>query len=163
MANRLTSNKIKAFNAAIGHFVLEWAGLEVGIDLLVMITERVLASKKFPHEISKKLNLIESNATRLGFQPKELRDLRALLKEIRDLAQIRHDYIHGAIIGHAVAKSKLTVTLARLLQPPNSDRRKPAKVTEEQLEKFSNRFQQIGNKLLDLAEIANAANPTKKI
>lgn len=118
MNNKLTAAKTKSFNAAIGRFVLEWAGLELGVDLLVVILARPLSSNKFPHEIKTKLNLIESNATTLGLPQTAKRHLLSLIKEIKSLVPVRHDYVHGAMISHTFTKSNLTVTLARLLQPP---------------------------------------------
>jgi hypothetical protein len=162
MSDKLTATKIKSFNAAIGRFILEWAGLELGIDLLVIILARALGSKEFPHEISKKLNRLAGNAGQLNLPTARLRQLLSLIKEIKSLVPIRHDYIHGTIIDRVVNKSKLTVTFGRLLQP-NSDRRMPVRVTEEHLEEMSDRFHQIGDALLDLAEIANDASPTKKL
>lgn len=161
MNNKLTATKVKSFNAAIGRFALEWAGLELGVDLLVVILARALGSTEFPHEIKKKLNLIESNVTRLGLSPPEASHLLSLIKEVKLLVPIRHDFIHGAMIGHAITKSKLTVTLARLLQP-KGERRRPAKVTEELLKERSSRFHQIGDELLDFAEMANNSNTAKK-
>jgi hypothetical protein len=131
MNNKLTAAKIRSFNAAIGRFVLEWAGLELGVDLLVVILGRVLRWKEFPHDITTKLNKLEGNVACLGLAPLKARLMLSLIKEVKSLVPVRHDCIHGAMISHAVEKSRLTVTLARLLQPPKSTRRKPAKVTEK--------------------------------
>lgn len=155
MTNKLTPSKIKAFNAAIGRFVLEWASVEVGIDLLVMILARESEPKELDHEIGRKLKFIERRIQNVTWTATAINETKELIQELRKLVPTRHDYVHGAIIGYALTRSKLTVTLGRLLQPPKGERRKPAKVTETILDATSDRLRKIGDRLLDLAEPAN--------
>ena len=64
----------------------------------------------------------------------------------------RPDYVHGAVIGHDIVRSKLTVSLARMLQPSKKPRRKTVKVTTAELLVIASRLREIADDLLDLAE-----------
>jgi hypothetical protein len=74
------------------------------------------------------------------------------MDEIDGLADTRHDYVHGSVAGRVIRRSKLTVTLGSLLQPPKKPHRPPVKVTTVQIENLANRLHEIGDELLDLAE-----------
>jgi hypothetical protein len=154
MADKLTARKIEAFHAAIGRFMLTWASVEVGLDLLVIILSRKSTERlKPPHQLNEKLKLIrrETRALAATYRVEIVR----LLVEIDALSATRHDYVHGAVIGQAIERSILTITMARLLQPPKPPRRKPVKITAAQIVDTSNRLHEIGGRLLDLADVMN--------
>jgi hypothetical protein len=157
MTNELTPSKIKAFNAAIGRFVLEWASTELVIDWLVVILSRKLKLGKLPHEISKKLKFIETEIQKSPLTPTDIQHVQQLVRELKSLVPTRHDYIHGAAYWHSVVASKLVVSSARMLQPPKGERRMPVKITEAILDKTSDRIREIDNQLIDLVKIANHA------
>lgn len=149
MANRITQAKLDALYAAIGRFVLTWADVETYLDLLVLKLRTGLQDE-MPHQLARKIK----------FARKRLQSLHIpaagvglhLLEEIEQLADTRHDYIHGARIGHSFRESKLTVTLGRLLQPPSRPRRKPVKMTAQEIEKTTDRLYDIGGEMLDVLE-----------
>jgi hypothetical protein len=148
MAN-LSKRKIEAYYAAIGRFVTVWAEVGLFLDLLVVI----LAKPDLPHQLSGKLSIIRKKLNRS--QSAHAKAILALLDEIEALADTRHDYIHGSVIGQIDTRSELTVTLARLLQPRNRPRRKPAKITAAQIHSTADRLHEIGGELLDLVEEVN--------
>jgi hypothetical protein len=148
MAN-LSKRKIEAYYVALGRFVTVWAEVELFVDLLVVI----LAKPALPHQLSVKVSTIRKKLN--GSQLRNAKAIMALLDEIEALSDTRHDYIHGSIIGHALTRTELTVTLARLLQPRKRPRRKPAKITVAQINSTANRLHQIGGELLDLVEAVN--------
>jgi len=157
MANKLTANKIREFHAAIGRFVLTWAEVEFGLDLLVIIMHRLSRrSGSTPsHELSAKINLIRSKTNALPCLSDYRPAINGLINEIKSLSDTRHDYVHGAAVQHAIERSTLVVTMGRLLQPPKKPRRKPIRVTASLVTQTSDRLRAIGDQLLDLAETIN--------
>jgi hypothetical protein len=146
---RLSKKKIEIYYAALGRFVTVWAQVELFVDLLVVI----LAKPDLPHQLSGKLSIIRKKLK--GSQSPHASTIMHLLDEIETLSDTRHDYVHGSIIGQVSARSELTVTLARLLQPRNRPRRKPAKITAAQIHHTADRLHEIGRELLDLVEAVN--------
>jgi hypothetical protein len=57
MANRLTKAKLASFYAAIGRFVIEWAGMEICLDILVLVAR----GPRPPHQLSEKIRSIRQN------------------------------------------------------------------------------------------------------
>jgi len=147
---KLSKKKIEAYYIALGRFVTEWAEVEQYLDLLVII----LAKPDLPHQLSGKISVIRR---KLGAsQSPHASAILHLVNEIDALADTRHDYVHGSMIGHMVTRSNLTVTLARLLQPQKKTRRKPANVTAEQITDTADKLYKIGGELLELVAALNA-------
>jgi hypothetical protein len=114
---RLTPHE--EFYAAIGRFVLTWADLEICLDLVLLNArsrhEATQRQSKLPHQFAEKIPLIRSETKELVSAQKAA--ISDLLDEIWSYADTRHDFVHGAIIGHYIEQSVITATLARLLQP----------------------------------------------
>jgi hypothetical protein len=146
---KLSKRKVETYYAALGRFVTVWAEVELFLDLLVVI----LAKPDLPYQLSGKLSIIRKKLNVL--QSSYVKAIFVLLDEIEALADTRHDYVHGSIIGQIATRSELTVTLARLLQPRNRPRRKPAKITAAQIHGTTNRLHEIGGQLVDLVEAIN--------
>jgi hypothetical protein len=156
MTNKLTGRKLDEFYAAIGRFVLTWAEVEFGLDLLVIIVRQHSASDtRLPHQLSAKIDFIRSQTKTIPC----LNDYRLAINEIIDeiaiLSDTRHDYVHGTALEHAIERSALVVSMGRLLQPPKKERRKSIRVTALLIKHTSDRLHAIGGQLLDLAEILN--------
>ena len=144
---------LNEFYTAIGRFALEWAGLEICLDLLLLrirskreATER---KSKLPHQFAEKIAEIRSEAKELDSAHRAA--ITDLLDEISSYAETRHDFVHGGIIDHYIEQGIITATLARLLQPPRRPRRKPVKVTAPQITEISDRIHGLGDRLLDIA------------
>jgi hypothetical protein len=73
----------------------------------------ILATPDLPHQLSVKFSTIRKKL--IGSQLRNANPIMALLDEIEALSATRHDYAHGSIVGQAVMRTELTVTLARLL------------------------------------------------
>lgn len=148
MANRITRAKLDTLYGAIGRFVLTWSEVETYLDLLVLKLRK--SETKLPHLLADKIKfarkLLEPPNTSAA------RNVLSLLQEIEEFSNARHDYIHGARIGHSFRSSKLSVTLGRLLQPQWRQRRKPTKVTAAEIEEMTDRLYDLGGKLLDLLD-----------
>jgi len=158
-SNKMTSKKIGSFHGAVGRFVTTWASLEVGLDLLVIILSRNSETKKVPHGLFDKIKFVQGKAP---FKSQSHNaEIARLLGEITSLADTRHEYVHGAVFGHILDRSILTITLARLLQPnKQTGRRRRVKVTVSQINEASARVDDIGGKLLDMAELLNRETTT---
>ena len=74
------------------------------------------------------------------------------MHEIDAIAETRHDYVHGGVVRHAFKRSRLIVTLERIVQPPRKPRRAPAKVTAAQLKTGAEKLRAVGDFLIDLAQ-----------
>jgi hypothetical protein len=148
------------FYAAIGRFVLTWAGLEICLDLLLLtvIPDGERAKRKLPHQLGDKIALIRSEIKRLTHARQTA--ITEVLDEISSYADSRHDFVHGGSIHHLIEQGVMTVTLARLLQPSRRPRRTPVKVTPPQIEVISDRIHHLGDRLLDFAEDALLTNRT---
>jgi hypothetical protein len=142
------------FHAAIGRFVLEWAGMEVSLDLLLLAArlsrEATQRTPKLPHQFAEKIALIRSEIKELDSA--YWAEISVLLDEISSYADTRHDFVHGSIIGHYIEQGVVTATLGRLLQPQRRPRRKPVKVTAREITETSDRIGGFGDRLLDIAE-----------
>ena len=157
MVNKLTQSKLEQFYIAMGRFVIAWADMELCLDLVVL-NGRNLKSP-LPHQFSDKTKFVREILIPV-LSPTHATSVLRLTNEIDDLAPTRHDYVHGAVIGHDIARSKLTVSLARMLQPSKKPRRKTTKVTAPELLAIAGRLREIADKLLDLAEAILHAKPT---
>jgi hypothetical protein len=155
----MTKAKIKAFHEAIGRFVLSWADLEVGLDLLVLTTRLMQETSHRetpPHELRQKIKFVRCKANELESLNAQRSTIIKILAEIDSLAETRHDFVHGAVIGSYVERSTISVTLARLLQPRKHQRRKPIKITTAEINEKSNLVRAISDRLLDVVEAINA-------
>ncbi len=151
--------RFKAFYAAIGRFVLSWADLEIGLDLLVLIMrsmEEDHHDKKLPHNLEPKIAFVRCRADKLKSLNAQRSDIIKILDEIASLADTRHAFVHGAVIKSYVERSAISATITRLLQPKNRPRRKPVKVTTAEINKISNSVRALSERLLDMAEAINA-------
>ena len=113
MVNKLTKSELERFYAAMGRFVIAWADMEHCLDL-VLLNGRKLKSP-LPHQLSEKTNFVRK-ALAPVISPTNGTSVLRLIDEIDELAPTRHDYVHGAVIGHDIVRSKLAVSLARMLQ-----------------------------------------------
>jgi hypothetical protein len=145
VANKIAKTKIDALYRALGRFILTWAEVELYLDLLVLVLRD--GEKTLPHTLGSKIKFARKNLQPLKSSHAKV-SLR-LIGEIEQLANTRHDYIHGARIGFVLSRSELSVTLGRFLQPPSLPRRTPIKVTAANIEETSNRLYAIGGELLD--------------
>ena len=89
-----------------------WADMEQCLDFVVL-TGRKLKSP--PHQLSEKTNFVRKVLVPV-ISPTHATSVLRLIDEIDELAPTRHDYVHGAVIGHDIVRSKLAVSLARMLQ-----------------------------------------------
>jgi len=142
------------FYAAIGRFVLEWAGLEICLDLLFLAIrskqEAPERKSKLSHQFAEKIAVIRSEAKELDSTHRAA--ITDLLDEISNYAETRHDFVHGGIINHYIEQGVITATLHRLLQPPRRPRRKPVKVTAAEITGISDRIHGFGDRLLEIAQ-----------
>jgi hypothetical protein len=148
LANKLTNSKRNAFYAAIGRFVLTWAEVETYLDLLVLKLHH--PSDDVSHQLSAKIKFVRKTL-RSESVPASANILR-VISEIEQLADTRHDYVHGARIKLSFERSVLSITLGRLLQPRSQSRRRPVQVTAAEIEKVSDRLYELGGELLDVLE-----------
>jgi hypothetical protein len=157
MSNKLTEKKIKELHAAIGRFVLAWADVELGLDLLVIISHRQSdrSQSRQRHELREKIKFIRSKANNLPSLNPFRSTIHELIDEIEGISDARNDYVHGAAIGHMIERSILSITMGRLLQPAKGLRRKPIRVTALQIARTSDRLHTIGGRLLDIVEGVN--------
>lgn len=151
---------IKEFEATIGRFVLAWADMELGLDLLALSVRLIAApaerKQKLPSQLSTKIEFIRKETRKHSSLGARQAVIDCLLNEIEALSETRHDFVHGAVIDHYLSRSEITVTMARLLQPNKGPRRAPVKVTNDEIEKTSNRIHTLSESLLDLVEALNA-------
>jgi hypothetical protein len=151
-------NKIDAFHAAVGRFVIEWNSLELCLDLLVL-SARHPRSGRLGHQLKDKLVFLKTCANRRPDLAPHATSLGELADEICALSTQRHDYLHGAVIDFTKQTRPLVVTMGRMLQPrgkpPGSTRRAPVKVTTRLLKTAADRARQLGDRVLDLADVIN--------
>jgi hypothetical protein len=93
---KLSRKKIEAYYTALGRFVTVWAEVEQYLDLLVII----LAKPDVPHQLSEKIAIIRRKLPSASA-------ILLLISDIGALADTRHDYVHGSMIGHTVTRSNL--------------------------------------------------------
>jgi hypothetical protein len=151
MSNELTSDDIDAFHRALGRFVHEWSGVEVGLDLLVLTLCRSV--KRLPHQLDAKIKAIRGRLA--STKNPQAKGLLELLAEITGLGETRHDYVHGVPIDPMREPENLTVKFGRLLQPAKKPRRRPVKTTTAQIAETADRLHEISDRLLDHAEALN--------
>jgi hypothetical protein len=82
------------FHAAIGRFVLEWAGLEFCLDLLLLAArsrdKATQRKPKLPHQFAAKIALIRSETKELDSAHQAV--ISDLLDDISSYADTRHDF-----------------------------------------------------------------------
>jgi hypothetical protein len=150
MPRRAKLTPYQEFHYAVGRFVVEWAGLELSLDLLLLVTRpKHGAAGKLPHELKGKLKIVKAQATIISCTHRNA--IEQLLEEISGYAHTRHDLVHGAVIGHFLNESGITVTLGRMLQPARQPRRNPVKMTPAEILEISEHIRELGDRLLDLA------------
>jgi len=160
VTNKLTPRKLEALYAAIGRFVIVWADLELILDLLVLtlrnLQDPLHRKPTIPHSLGKKLSFVRSIAQTLPSVRSHLAEIASLLDEIGSLADTRHDYVHGAVVGHSLERSAIRVTMGRMLQPVNRPRRKTVKVTAAEIARTADHIYNLGGRLLDLVAELNS-------
>ena len=149
MVNKLTKTKLEQFYSAMGRFVIAWADMELCLDLVVLNGRKL--KSPLPHQLSEKTNFVRKVLVP-KLSPTHATNVLSLIDEIDELAPTRHDYVHGAMIGHDIERSKLTVMVDRILKPSKKPRRKIAKVTTAELLAIASRLREIADDLLDFAE-----------
>lgn len=139
------------FYRSIGRLVVSWSFLEVGIDLLFLKLWNMTGRSRYPnpdHNLSEKIKRCRSLLSDVSL------GCSAELKEILDAADMlkleRHDVVHGSVIGHKVADGTLSVTQARLLQPPKKPRHSPKTRSSIDLDKASDEVDRLHGRLFDL-------------
>ena len=154
-------NKVQAFHAALGEFIVLWAQLELGLDLLVLIARDTYARNqrpsKLPHQLSQKIRFIRRATDDLPSWDAHRAVINTFLDEIEAVAPTRHDFVHGAMIEHHEKRNIMMVTIGRLLQPHNIQGRGSIKVTTTDVAKTANRIRELGDRTFDMAEMLNAA------
>jgi|ERR1035437_6456114 hypothetical protein len=149
MVNKLIKSEQERFYAAMGRFVIAWTDMEFCLDLVVLNGRKL--KSPLPHQLSEKTNFVRKVLVPV-LSPIHATSVLRLIDEIDELAPTRHDYVHGAVIGHDIVRSKLTMSLTRMLQPSKKPRRKIVKVTTAELLAIARRLREIADDLLDLAE-----------
>jgi hypothetical protein len=148
-----TTDKVEAFQTAIGKFVLAWADLEQFLDLLVLTLrlkqEPAKQEKKLEHSLTPKIGYAKKKLNLVADAPLRVR-IGKVIDEIEALQHTRHDYVHGAVIGRRIGRSQMTATMGRLLQPPKAERRLPITVTTRKVNSTANRVTKLADRLLDL-------------
>jgi hypothetical protein len=112
-------NKVQAFHAAVGQFVVAWADLEQGLDFLVLLIARTPGQRleRAPHQLSAKISFIRRRLDVVAHLQEGKTGIVAFLDEVQALGQTRHDLVHGAANQH-FGRLSSKVTFTRLLQPP---------------------------------------------
>lgn len=147
-------NKYEAFFAAIGRFVLNWADMEMALDLLVVHglskAEESEIDKRIPHELGGKIKLARRFAGSIPeWKPHRTR-INMILRRIEALSATRHDFIHGAITEHQEGRRTLRVKLARILQPKKPTERPPVTVTTGKVNVTARRVYKLADDLWSL-------------
>jgi hypothetical protein len=154
-------NKVEALHASLGRFLLAWADLEVGVDLLVLSLRQAMSSEqrkaRLPHQLAAKIAFLRDRVEVLVEPPKRQNAIKDLLLEVERLAVTRHDFVHGAAIDRRVGKVSATVTVARLLQPDGRPRRPPIRVTTAQINETADRVYALGDRLFDVVQAVDDA------
>ena len=149
-----TRRKMEAIYAALGRFVLAWADLESGIDLLFLnLRLRLPKSEEYykpEFQLSAKIKIVRR------FLPKPLRLKRGraamiadVLVDVESVANTRHEYVHGAMIGRDVEATPATATLSRVLTPGGRIQA-PATVTAKKIRDTARDVRKIADRLWDL-------------
>jgi hypothetical protein len=150
MARRAKLTPHEEFYAAVGQFVVEWAGMELALDLLLLVTSRKPDKQgRLPHELESKIKHIKKHTEYIDDYHRNVTE--ELLEEIKGYANTRHDLVHGAIIHHVVNESGITATLGRMLQPESQPRQNPVKVTAREIIGTSEKIHALGDRLLHIA------------
>jgi hypothetical protein len=76
-------NKTHAFHAAVRQFVVSWADLEYGLDLLMLLTRA--RGQKAPHQLSGKICFLRQQAEALPHLQEHKKPIVALLGEVERL------------------------------------------------------------------------------
>ena len=146
-------NKVQAFHAAVGQFIVAWADLEHGLDFLVLLSARTSGERsgKVPHQLSGKIFFIRKRVHAIPHLREHEEGLTALLDEVQGLGQTRHDFVHGAAI-QRFGRKLSNVTFTRLLQPPKQERRPESMVSIAEIVQAADRVHELGNQIWDLLE-----------
>jgi hypothetical protein len=147
VANRLTGAKLESYYAALGRFVAAWADTETCLDLVVLASR----PRRLFIQLSEKTRFIREVVAPKLSEALAKEALR-LMDGIDAIAETRHDFVHGGLVSHTFKRSRLIVTLGRLVQPPRKPRRAPAKVTAVQLKTSAEKVRDLGDLLLDLTQ-----------
>jgi hypothetical protein len=146
-------NKIQAFHAAVGQFVVAWADLEQGLDFLALFSARTPGprSGKVPRQLAPKVCFIRQGVDAIPHLREHKVGIIALLDEVQSLGQTRHDFVHGAAMRH-FGRMSSHVTFTRLLQPPKQELRPEITVSIAEISKTADRVHELGNEVWDLLD-----------
>jgi hypothetical protein len=116
-----TRRKMEAIYAALGRFVLAWADLESGIDLLFLnLRLRLPKGEEYykpEFQLSAKIKIIRRFLPKLRLKRGRDAIIADVLVDVELIANTRHEYVHGAMIGRDVEATPATATLSRILTP----------------------------------------------
>jgi hypothetical protein len=143
-------NKVQAFHASVGQFVVAWADLEQGLDFLALLMARTPGQRfeRVPHQLSAKISFIRRRVDAIAHLQEGKTGVIAFLDEVQDLGQTRHDLVHGAATQH-FGRLSSNVTFTRVLQPLK-ELRPEATVSIAEIGKIAERVHGLANQVWDL-------------
>jgi hypothetical protein len=140
------------FYAAVGHVAVNWAGIELLLDLLVLKGRLQLSGGDnwLKHQLAEKISTV-----RTQILPRLAGELQSrlvrIVNEIERLSTIRNQLIHGAvIIDRGIDDPDQIITFATMLQPRKKTRRPPLRAKISQLQDLAEEIDQLYGELLGL-------------
>jgi hypothetical protein len=143
---------LQRFYAAVGHVAVNWASVELLLDILVLKGRSQLSGGDdwLKHQLAEKISTVRAQILpRLaGELPSRL---ARIVNEIEHLSTIRNQLIHGAvIIDRGIHDPDQPITFATMLQPRKKARRPPLRAKISQLHDLAEKIDQLYGELLDL-------------
>ncbi|MBG19735.1 MAG: hypothetical protein CML31_07190 [Rhizobiales bacterium] len=114
------------FFAAIGRLAVSWAHVEAALDIKVEMARKMGWDKVDPvrpRSLKRKVEYLKRFFKSLNMPDDGMESYDRLFRRIHDLAEARHDIIHGAVIEHA--EDSTEVKFVRFLYSDDELGRKP--------------------------------------
>lgn len=130
-----------------------WAHLESALDIKVDIARNLGWDKVDPvrpRSLKRKVEYLRKFFKSLNMPEDGMDSYRTLFKAINELAEKRHDIIHGAVVEHA--EDAKEVKLIRFLYSDESLGRKPVTVTTDIVMDTARKIEALGHSMFQWIE-----------
>ncbi|WP_292893222.1 hypothetical protein [Nitratireductor sp.] len=147
------SHKDILFFAAIGRMAVAWAHLESALDIKVDIARNLGWGKVDPvrpRSLKRKIEYLRKFFKSLNMPDDGMDGYRTLFRAINELAEKRHDIIHGAVVEHAEDAEE--IKLIRFLYSDESLGKKPVTVTTDSVMDTARRIESLSHSIFQWIE-----------
>src|SRR5688572_30103611 len=107
------------FYAEIGKLVLEWGTIETGLDLCILVVNKLRdkpQDRGLYMPLTQKLRFLKQASHTIPSLHGHTHAIQVLLSNIETASGIRHDIVHGFVYGREIDSGSMSATLGRFLQ-----------------------------------------------